>query len=124
LVLREAASSPQLLRRGTEQALRKLDEAGVLPRQAQSELLDSLRLLRNVQALLTLVRGGVSEEETFSEADAATLARCAGAVDFAGLDADITTAAERVRSCYQRLIEEPAHRAAQQMAGHEGEDAG
>jgi glutamate-ammonia-ligase adenylyltransferase len=124
LVLREAASSPQLLRRGTEQALRKLDEAGVLPRQAQSELLDSLKLLRNVQALLTLVRGGVSEEETFSEADAATLARCAGAVDFAGLDADITTAAERVRSCYQRLIEEPAHRAAQQMAGHEGEDAG
>jgi glutamate-ammonia-ligase adenylyltransferase len=121
LVLREAASSPQLLRRGTEQALRALADAEVLAEPAQHDLLGALALLRNVQALLTLVRGGVSEEETFSEADAATLARCAGAVDFAGLDADITTAAERVRSWYRRLIEEPAARAAQRVAEEIGE---
>ena len=121
LVLREAASSPQLLRRGTEQALRALADAEVLPEPAQHDLLGALVLLRNVQALLTLVRGGVSEEETFSEADAATLARCAGAVDFADLDADITTAAERVRSWYRRLIEEPAARAAQRVAEETGE---
>ena len=35
LMLREAASSPQLLCRATEQALRALGEAGVLPPQAQ-----------------------------------------------------------------------------------------
>jgi len=121
LVLREAASSPQLLCRGTEQALRALGEAGMLPPQAQRELLAALVLLRQVQALLTLLRDGSPGEEAFSEADAATLARCAGAVDFARLDADITAAAGRVRGWYRRLIEEPARRAAQQMAEPTGE---
>jgi hypothetical protein len=36
-----------------------------------------------------------------------------GAVDFARLDADITGAAARVSSWYDRLIEQPARRAAQ-----------
>jgi glutamate-ammonia-ligase adenylyltransferase len=124
LVLREAASSPQLLPRGTEQALRALDDAGVLPPQARHELLDALALLRHVQVLLTLLRDGLPDKEGFSEADAATLARCAGAVDFARLDADITAAARRVRGWYRRLIEEPARRAARQMAEHTGESAG
>jgi [glutamine synthetase] adenylyltransferase / [glutamine synthetase]-adenylyl-L-tyrosine phosphorylase len=124
LMLREAALSPQLLCRGTEQALRTLGEAGVLSLQAQHELLDALTLLRNVQALLTLVRGGLSDEGALSEVDTATLARCADAVDFARLDADISAATGRVRGWYRRLIEEPAHRTAQQMAEHEGESAG
>jgi len=80
-------------------------------------------VLRQVQALLTLLRDGLSGEHTFSEADAAPLARCAGAVDFARLDADITAAARRVRGWYRRLIEEPARRVAQQMAEHTGESA-
>jgi len=124
LMLREAASFPQLLCRGTEQALRELGETGVLPPQAQQELLEALALLRHVQALLTLLRDGSAEEEALSEADAATLARCAGAVDFARLDADITAAAGHVRGWYLRLIEEPARHAAQQMADHTGESAG
>jgi len=123
LVLREAASSPQLLGCGTEQALRALGAAGILPPQAQRELLGALAVLRQVQALLTLLRDGLSGEHTFSEADAATLARCAGAVDFARLDADITAAARRARGWYRRLIEEPARRVAQQMAEHTGESA-
>jgi len=123
LVLREAARSPQLLCRGTEQALRALGAAGTLAPQAQRELLEALALLRHVQALLTLLCDGSPGEETFSEADAATLARCAGAVDFARLDADITAAAGRVRGWYRRLIEEPARRAAQQMAEPTGESA-
>jgi glutamate-ammonia-ligase adenylyltransferase len=124
LMLREVSSSPQLLCRGTEQALRTLGDAGALSLQAQHELLDALTLLRDVQALLTLVRGGLSDGEAFSEADAATLARCVGAVDFARLDADITAATGRVSGWYRRLIEEPAQRTAQLMAEHEGESAG
>ena len=124
LILREAASSPQLLCCGTEQALRAIGEAGVLPPPAQRELLDALTLLRDVQALLTLLRGGLSDGEAFSEADAATLARCAGAVDFAQLDADITAATARVHGWYRRLIGEPAHGTAQLIAEHEGESAG
>jgi glutamate-ammonia-ligase adenylyltransferase len=124
LVLREAAAFPQPFCRGTEQALWALGAAGALPLQAQYELLDALALLRRVQALLTLLRAGLSEEKAFSEADATTLARCAGAVDFTSLDADITAATERVRSWYRRLVEEPAHRAAQQMTEREGESPG
>jgi [glutamine synthetase] adenylyltransferase / [glutamine synthetase]-adenylyl-L-tyrosine phosphorylase len=124
LMLREAASFPHLLCRGTEQALRSLGEAGVLSPRAQRELLDALKLLRDVQALLTLLRGGLPDEEVFFEADAATLARCAGAVDFASLDADITAATGRVRGWYERLIEEPARRAVQEMAEHTGDSAG
>jgi [glutamine synthetase] adenylyltransferase / [glutamine synthetase]-adenylyl-L-tyrosine phosphorylase len=124
LVLREAASSPRLLCRGTEQALQALGAVEVLPPQAEHELLGALALLRHVQALLTLLRDRLAEEEAFSDADAAALARCAGTVDFARLDADITAAAKRVRRWYRRLIEEPARRAAQQMAEHTGESAG
>jgi glutathione S-transferase len=70
-----------------------------------------------------LLRDGLSGEETFSDTDATTLARCAGAVDFARLDADITGAAARIRGWYRRLIEEPARRAARQMAEHTGDSA-
>ena len=124
LQLREAASSPQLLCCGTEQAVRTLAAVGALSPQAQRELLDALALLRHVQALLTLLRDGPADEGAFSEADAATLARCAGAVDFARLDADITAATKRVSGWYRRLIEAPACRAAQQMAEDTGESAG
>jgi glutamate-ammonia-ligase adenylyltransferase len=124
LVLREAASSPQILCRDVEQTLRALGAVRALTPQAERELLDALALLRHVHALLTLLGDGLSGEKAFSEADAATLARCAGAVDFTGLDADITAAARRVRGWYRRLIEEPAHRAARQMAEQSGESAG
>jgi glutamate-ammonia-ligase adenylyltransferase len=124
LQLREAASSPQLLCCGTEQAVRTLAAVGALSPQAQRELLDALALLRHVQALLTLLCDGPADEGAFSEADAATLARCAGAVDFARLDADITAATKRVSGWYRRLIEAPARRAAQQMAEDTGESAG
>jgi glutamate-ammonia-ligase adenylyltransferase len=124
LVLREAASSPQILCRGTGQVLGALGAVRALTSQARRELLDALALLRHVQALLTLLGDGLPGEKGFSEADAATLARCAGAVDFTGLDANITAAARRVRGWYRRLIEEPARRAAQQMAEDTGESAG
>jgi glutamate-ammonia-ligase adenylyltransferase len=116
LVLREAAAHPQVVCRGTAEALRAIGEAGVLPPQAHRELLDALTQLRHVQALMTLLRDRPSPTDTLLEADAATLARCAGAVDFAALDADITAAAASVHSWYQRLIEEPARYAAMEAA--------
>jgi hypothetical protein len=80
--------------------------------------------LSHVQAVLTLLYDRLPEEGAFPEADATTLARCAGAVDFARLDADITAATGRVRGWYRRLIEEPARHAAQLVAEHTGESAG
>jgi [glutamine synthetase] adenylyltransferase / [glutamine synthetase]-adenylyl-L-tyrosine phosphorylase len=123
LLLRQAAASPEILHRGTEPALRALGAAHILDPEAQRELLEALVLLRNAQALLTLLRDGSSATDTLSEADMAALARCAGAVDFTRLDADTTAAVARVRSWYERLVEEPARRAAQSAADQRGESA-
>jgi len=123
LMLREAAASPQILYRATAEALRALGAAGVLAPQAEQELRGALVLLRHVQALLTLIGDPGSGQGAFPEPDAATLARCAGAVDFARLDADITAAAGRVRKWYQRLIDEPAQRIGRKAAETAGERA-
>jgi glutamate-ammonia-ligase adenylyltransferase len=114
LILREAAASPQILRRGTAQAPRAIGEEGLLPQQAARELGEAVTLLRDVQAVLTLLGDGLPPTAALPEPDAATLARCVGAIDFAHLDADITAATTRVRRWYERLIERPARHAAQQ----------
>jgi glutamate-ammonia-ligase adenylyltransferase len=124
LMLREAASSPQVVCCGTAAALRELGKAGALPPQACRVLLEALTLLRRVQILLTLLGDGLSKTDALPEAEAATLARCAGAVDFARLDADITAATAQVRDWYRRLIEKPARRAAMQAVEQTGENSG
>jgi glutamate-ammonia-ligase adenylyltransferase len=113
LMLRHAASSPQILRRAIAGAIAALGEAGLLAPQAQHELGEAAVLLRNVQAVLTLLGDGSPSTAVLAEPDAAALAACVGAVDFARLDADITAAAARVSSWYDRLIEQPARQAAQ-----------
>jgi len=124
LMLREAASSPQVVCCGTAAALRELGKAGALPPQACRELLEALALLRHVQTLLTLIGDGLSATATLPEAEAATLARCAGVVDFVRLDADITAATVQVQGWYRRLIEKPARRAAMQAVKQTGDNSG
>jgi glutamate-ammonia-ligase adenylyltransferase len=119
LMLRDASSAPQILHRGTTAAIAALAEAGLLPPQARHELGPAAVLFRNVQEVLALLRDELPAAGDLEGPDAATLAACVGAIDFARLDADITDAAARVRGWYDRLIEQPARRAAQER----GEDA-
>ena len=112
-MLRHAASSPQILRRATTEAISALGEAGLLLPQAQHDLGEAATLFRNVQAVLTLLGDGSPSTAVLAEPDAAALAACVGAVDFARLDADITAAAAHVSSWYDRLIEQPARQAVQ-----------
>jgi glutamate-ammonia-ligase adenylyltransferase len=114
LILREAASFPEILHRGTAQALVALSEVDALAIQAQRELVAADRLLRDVQAVLVLVSDNMPGAATLPEPDAATLARCVGAVDFTQLGVDISNATARVRSWYGRLVEHPALRAAKE----------
>jgi glutamate-ammonia-ligase adenylyltransferase len=123
LMLREAARSPQVLRRATAEALSALAAAGALPAPAEHELFEALALLRQVQAVLALIGEAGSREGVFPEPDAATLARCSGAIDFARLDADITAAAARVSNWWERLIEEPARPTRHEAAEPAGESA-
>ena len=113
LLLRHAASSPQILCRRTADAIAALGEAGLLPPRAQHELGEAAALFRNVQAVLTLLGDGSPSSPVLAEPDAAALAACVGAVDFARLVADISAAAARVSSWYDRLVEQPARQAAQ-----------
>ena len=115
LMLREARSSPEILRRSSAEALVALGETGVLPSRAQQELRDAEKLFRDVQSVLVLVNDRMPAPVALPSPDAATLARCVGAVDFAQLGADITNATERVLSWYDRLIDEPARRAAKEV---------
>jgi glutamate-ammonia-ligase adenylyltransferase len=124
LMLRHAASSPQILRRSTAEAIAALGKAGLLSPQAQHELGKAAALFRNVQAVLTLLTDGLPSSAVLAEPDAGALAACVGAVDFTRLDADITGAAARVSSWYGRLIDQPARQAAQTRAAQaRGDDA-
>jgi glutamate-ammonia-ligase adenylyltransferase len=111
LMLREAARSPQVLQRDVGAAIAALGEAGALPPQAVQALGDALVLLRNVRALLAVLCDGAPDAETLAGPLGATLARCAGAIDFGRLDADITAACARVRDWYERLIAGPVRAA-------------
>jgi glutamate-ammonia-ligase adenylyltransferase len=111
LMLREAARMPAVLRRDIGGALDALGAAGVLEPAARQELGDAFRLLRTMRIFLTLLFDGTPEAEALSGPAGATLARCAGAIDFARLDADITAVCARVLSWYDRLIADPAKKA-------------
>ena len=113
LMLRHAASSPQILCRAIAEALAALAEAGLLSPQTRHELGGAAALFRNVQAVLTLIGDGSATAGTFADVDAAALAAVLGAIDFARLDADIGVAAASVQKWYYRLIEQPARQAAQ-----------
>jgi glutathione S-transferase len=110
-----------VLRRETGAALAALGDAGVLPPQGVRELSEALALLRHLRALLALLFEGVPEAVALTGPAGATLARCAGAVDFARLDADMVAAGARVRAWYERLIARPARRVAQSPQQTTGE---
>ena len=122
-MLREAPAHPQVLRRDPAAAIAALGDAGILPPQGARELGEALALLRHVRALLALLFEGIPDPAALDGAAGASLARCAGAVDFARLEADITAACTRVRAWYDRLIARPARRLAPSRPGEPDIDA-
>jgi glutamate-ammonia-ligase adenylyltransferase len=118
LILRDA---PEVAPRGIAAAIDALGTAGALPPRAAQELGVAVRLQRHVQALLALLFEGPPAPSALAGMHAATLARCAGAVDFARLDAEISDACARGREWYDRLVARPARRAAKQAVIATGE---
>ena len=123
LILREAARAPAIAFRPTGAAIAALGRAEALPPRAVAELGEAAALLRHVQSLMALLFDRPPDATALAGIAGRTLARCAGAVDFARLDADISTACARVRDWYERLVGRPARRAAQQAAIANGEPA-
>ena len=100
-----------------EHALAMLAAAGALPQTAREELSGALALLREVRVLLTLFSDSPPASGALSEADRATLARCAGAVDTAQLERELSAATARVRAWYEALVAAPARRAHKTTTG-------
>jgi glutamate-ammonia-ligase adenylyltransferase len=123
LMLREAAHTPGVLRRDIAAALEALGEAGILAPHIAQALGDAFRLLHAVRVYLTLLFDGTPAAEALGGAAGATLARCAGAIDFHRLDADITAACDSVLVWYDRLVAEPARLVAQSNEIREGDVA-
>jgi glutamate-ammonia-ligase adenylyltransferase len=123
MMLREAAKTPSILRRDPGTAIATLGEASVLPPQAVQVLGDALALLRNARALLAVLFEGPPEPEALAGAAGETLARCAGAIDFARLDADITAACEAVAEWFERLVAAPARAASEPEESKQGDVA-
>ena len=119
LMLREAARRPEVLRRDPGEALAALGAAGILPLQGAHELGAALALLRQLRSLFALLFDGVPEPAVLAGAAGATLARLAGAVDSARLEADMTAACARVRAWYDRIVARPARAAARRDAAGE-----
>jgi [glutamine synthetase] adenylyltransferase / [glutamine synthetase]-adenylyl-L-tyrosine phosphorylase len=116
LMLREAARQPGVLRRDVGAAIDALGAAGILPPPATQALGSAYALLRAVRVLLALLFDGAPDVATLTGPAGATLARCAGSVDFTRLDAEISAACDRVVDWYDRLIAEPAGQAIQSQA--------
>jgi [glutamine synthetase] adenylyltransferase / [glutamine synthetase]-adenylyl-L-tyrosine phosphorylase len=123
LMLRHAARHPEVLRRDPAAAIAALGDLGALPPQGTRELAEALALLRHVRALIALLFEGIPDAAALAGGGGASLARCAGAVDFARLEADITAACTRVRAWYDRLIARPARRLASPRPGGPDIDA-
>ncbi|HTV90887.1 MAG TPA: hypothetical protein VME41_17880, partial [Stellaceae bacterium] len=124
LMLREAARQPGALRCNPGEALTALAAAGALPPQGARDLIEALLLLLHLRALLALLFEGVPDAAALAGPAGATLARCAGAIDFARLEADMTAACRRVAAWYQRLIARPARAVARHSAPGRGDKNG
>ncbi|MBV8889712.1 MAG: bifunctional [glutamine synthetase] adenylyltransferase/[glutamine synthetase]-adenylyl-L-tyrosine phosphorylase [Alphaproteobacteria bacterium] len=122
LLLRDAARFPEILGRNTVEAIAELGAAGSLSPQAAHELHAAAGLLRHVQGLITVLFDDVPQSADLAGTAGETLARCAGAIDFARLDADISEATAQVRAWYDRLVPEPGRRAMAHPAQNTGEE--
>jgi glutamate-ammonia-ligase adenylyltransferase len=111
LMLREAPQNPRMLHRDLAGALVALAEAGVIEPRAHQALGDGLALLRAVRVFLTLLFDGLPDASALAGPGGATLARCAGAVDFSRLKADVASACTAIAFWYDRLVAEPAKKA-------------
>jgi glutamate-ammonia-ligase adenylyltransferase len=112
LMLREAARAPTVLQRDIGEALAELGAVGALPPRGVSDLREAGVLLRQLRELVALFFAGVPEGAALAGPAGAALARCAGAIDFGRLEADMTAACARVREWYERLVARPARRLA------------
>jgi [glutamine synthetase] adenylyltransferase / [glutamine synthetase]-adenylyl-L-tyrosine phosphorylase len=107
LQLLNAEAMPRVLNPTTRDALRRLAEAGVLPRDDAEMLIRADHTWRTVQGMLRLTVGRHAGE-TLPDASARPLLRAMGVADAAALRADLDPLAAGVRAAFVRYVGEIA----------------
>ena len=103
LQLLHAGTTPEVLHQTTREALRRLGEAGVLPKTDAALLIRADHAWRTVQGMLRITVGR-DAGETLPEASARPLLRAMGATDLAGLRAELEALAVEVRGAFVRYV--------------------
>jgi glutamate-ammonia-ligase adenylyltransferase len=114
LQLRHGQGHPEVLDPSTEGAFAKLAAAGLLGASLAARLIEAVRLMRQVQGFLRLTVTGPFDEAAAPEGLKATLARAAGASDFAALKETLIATAQVAHEAFVELVVEPAREAAAQ----------
>lgn len=104
LQLLHGAKHPEILAPGTEDALTRLAQAGLLEESGLETLTDALRLWTAVQGILRLTTDSAFAEESAPPGLKSLLLQAADAVDFEHLRYQMDEAGERVRALFQQLI--------------------
>jgi glutamate-ammonia-ligase adenylyltransferase len=104
LQLRNASSHPSILATNTAVALQRCMAAGVLSEADGGDLLEALRLWQTVQGLLRLSLEGDFDPANAPAGLKQALARAAGVVDFAALEANMTARSARALQIFERLL--------------------
>ena len=115
LLLRHAATHPDLITGNTVELLERLAARALLAQGRAAALIHAARLWQSIQGFLRLATGGELEPEQGSAALKLALARAGGAVDFARLQQTINAAATAVAAAYRELVDEPAAGARRQI---------
>jgi glutamate-ammonia-ligase adenylyltransferase len=110
LQLRHASERPTTLETNTTRALAAAAEAGILPADAATELIEATRLWRRLQGMLRLISRGDFDDKTASDGVRRALTRAGQIDDFAQLRPKMEATYDRVSRHYRRLIGEPATR--------------
>lgn len=102
--LRYASTRPDILTTNTAEAIAGIMAAGLLSDEDGQALLDALKLWQTVQGLLRLSLEGDGDADTAPEGLKAALARAAGAVDFADLEAKIRSRSAKALAIFEKVI--------------------
>jgi glutamate-ammonia-ligase adenylyltransferase len=103
LQLLHAGEMAGVLSPTTRETLRRLGEAGVLPRPDVALLIRADHTWRTVQGMLRITVGQ-DAEETLPDAPARPLLRATGALDLVGLRAELDALAVEVRGAFVRYV--------------------
>jgi glutamate-ammonia-ligase adenylyltransferase len=110
LLLRHAQAHPELLDGSTQAVFAKLAKAGLIGPARAQRLIETTRLVRQVQGMLRLTVGPAFDADTGTEGLKASLAHAAGMDNFAALRNALIASAREVHEIFIDTIEEPARK--------------